>query len=187
LNCGPVATLFPQPGDRQAVPNGVAVRLVNDFAKAPRPMSSKAVAMTDGPVFTGGCACGQVRFRLRGAPKRVGLCHCMTCRKAHAAAFNPFVVYDRDKVEVSGDLRLWRSSPGYDRRFCGVCGSRVLGENGAEIELSLGSLDEPGVFAPQYESWTIRREPWLPALDCPQFDHGRTATAERPAQAPAAR
>jgi hypothetical protein len=45
--------------------------------------------------IAGGCACGAVRFAVRGAPVRAGLCHCLTCRKAHAAAFNPFVVYLR--------------------------------------------------------------------------------------------
>jgi len=42
-----------------------------------------------------------------------------------------------------------------------------------EVELSLGSLDEPGELTPQYESWVIRREPWLPALDVPQFERDR--------------
>ena len=133
--------------------------------------------MAKDPILTGGCACGAVRFRAHGAPKRVGLCHCMTCRKAHAAAFNPFVVFDRERVEITGQLRTWSSSPGYHRRFCGVCGSHVVGENGGEVELSVGSFDEWGALAPDYESWTIRREPWLAALGIPQFEHERTPPA----------
>lgn len=125
----------------------------------------------------GGCACGAVRFTVSGAPKRGGLCHCMTCRKAHAAAFNPFLVYDPDAVRVDGAVTPWESSPGYTRFFCGRCGSRVYADNQAqghrELELSLGSFDAPGGFVPQYESWTIRREPWLVALDAPQFPRGR--------------
>jgi hypothetical protein len=56
-------------------------------------------------------------------------------------------------------------------------GSRLLGENGPEVELSIGSFDDPGLLAPQYESWTVRREPWLPALRLPQFTHERTPEA----------
>lgn len=128
---------------------------------------------TDNIPIAGGCACGAVRFKANAAPLRIGLCHCMTCRKAHAAAFNPFAVFTAAAIEVTGALRSWRSSPGYERQFCAICGSRVLARTGDEIEVSLGSLDEPGVLVPQYESWTTRREPWLTALPAPQYAHQR--------------
>ncbi|WP_122465003.1 GFA family protein [Brevundimonas lutea] len=123
--------------------------------------------------FSGGCACGAVRFRARAEPLRVGLCHCLTCRRAHGAAFNPFVVFDAAAVEVTGSPRSWFSSPGYDRQFCDACGSRVIALNGDEVEISIGSLDEIGLLEPQYESWIVRREPWLSALDKPQHAHKR--------------
>lgn len=130
--------------------------------------------MTTPDVLRGGCACGAVRFATRGEPLRAGLCHCMTCRKAHGAAFNPFVVFARQRVEVEGELRGWASSAGYERRFCPACGSRVMGVNGEEVELSLGSFGEPGRFEPQYESWVIRREPWLAAMVVPQHERDRS-------------
>lgn len=99
----------------------------------------------------------------------------MTCRKAHAAAFNPFIVFQAAVVEVIGKPRSWLSSPGYDRQFCGDCGSRVIAINGDEVEISLGSLDEPGMLEPQYKSWVVRREPWLCALDRPQHSRERHA------------
>lgn len=134
--------------------------------------------MQDQQQREGGCACGAVRFRVEGAPKRVGLCHCMTCRKAHSSAFNPFVVFDRSKVQLTGELSSWRSSAAYDRQFCPRCGSRVIGfdDGGEEVELSLGSFDVVGEFAPAYESWVVRREPWLKALNVPQHPGNRPAT-----------
>ncbi len=126
------------------------------------------------PLHEGGCACGAVRFTVRGEPLRVGLCHCMTCRKAHASAFNPCVIFAADQVEIKGDVASWPSSPGYDLQFCPKCGSRMAGGNGEEIEVSLGSFDEPGLFEPQYELWVVRREPWLAPLDVPQFTGNRT-------------
>ena len=124
---------------------------------------------------TGGCACGGVRFTTPAQPIRTGLCHCLTCRKAHAAAFNPFVIFARDDVEFDGQLQSWRSSDHYERCFCQRCGSRVYGATigGDELELSLGSFDEPGRFEPLYESWVVRREPWLAALDIPQHEGDR--------------
>lgn len=94
----------------------------------------------------------------------------MTCRKAHASAFNPFVVFALEDVTIVGELTAWESSPDHERRFCARCGSRVaMKMRGTdEIELSSGSFDDVGVLEPQYESWIIRREPWLPSLGVPQ-------------------
>jgi len=107
----------------------------------------------------GGCSCGKVRFAASGAPRRVGMCHCLDCRKHHGALFYAAAIFKRAAVTISG---LVRDSGG--RFFCQECGSSVYAQSGDEVELYLGSLDEPGQFAPTYECWTIRREPWLPAF-----------------------
>ena len=126
----------------------------------------------------GGCACGAVRFEVLGQPRRAGLCHCLVCRKAHAAAFNPFVVFSEAQLRVQGDLAVWPSSPNYERRFCPICGSGVINSNGAEVEISLGSFDQPGVLAPEYESWDIHREPWLPDLGLPRHHADRPSHSD---------
>ncbi|MDR6624525.1 GFA family protein [Caulobacter segnis] len=136
--------------------------------------------MTVTKTRSGGCACGAIRFETRDRPKRGGLCHCMTCRKAHASAFNPFLVFDPGDVTVTGAASAWESSPGYVRYFCPACGSRVFAKNSGqdgrvEYEVSLGSYDEVGWFEPQYESWTLRREPWLAPLETPQFVRDRVS------------
>jgi hypothetical protein len=74
-------------------------------------------------VQEGGCACGAVRFRVRAAPQRVGLCHCMTCRKIHGSAFGVYAVFERGDVEFSGHTSVWESSQTGRRHFCPVCGS----------------------------------------------------------------
>ncbi|EZH82157.1 aldehyde-activating protein, partial [Ectopseudomonas composti] len=50
------------------------------------------------------------------------------------------------------------------RHFCPRCGSPVFARSGDEVEVNVGSLDEPNRFTPTYELWTIRREAWLPPL-----------------------
>lgn len=118
---------------------------------------------------SGGCACGAVRFTANGPARRAGLCHCLTCRRAYGSAFNAFVVFNRSDVTWTGDLQSWESSHGYDRTFCATCGSRLIAFAGDEVEIGIGSFDDPGLFSPQYESWCIHREPWLAALNVPQY------------------
>ncbi len=43
-------------------------------------------------VRQGGCSCGAVRLEARGELIRVGLCHCLTCRKETGGPFMAFAV-----------------------------------------------------------------------------------------------
>lgn len=121
--------------------------------------------MTGRTPVEGGCACGSVRIAIDGEPLRVGLCHCLTCRKLHCAPFNAFATFATAQVRVSGATAVFRSSEAGRRHYCPGCGSHVFATyREGEIEAHLGALDEPGSWAPTYELWTIRREPWLPDL-----------------------
>jgi hypothetical protein len=115
---------------------------------------------------TGGCLCGAVRYVAEGQPSRVGLCHCLDCRKHGGAPFGAFAIFPADRVSVSGELGIDISATHGGRHFCRQCGSPLFGRSDGsdEIELHLGSLDRPGLFTPTYELWTIRREPWLPPI-----------------------
>ena len=52
--------------------------------------------------FTGGCLCGNVRIVASGKPYRVGLCHCLDCRKHHGALFQAFAIFPQDAVTIEG-------------------------------------------------------------------------------------
>ncbi len=115
-----------------------------------------------------GCLCGAVRMRVNGAPLRVGLCHCLDCRKAHGAPAVAFAMFDRGRVTIEaadGTIGGRRSPRGHLRAFCTACGSPLYGEAGRsrEIELPLGLFDRPGLWSPSYEGWASRKEPWLTA------------------------
>jgi hypothetical protein len=120
---------------------------------------------------TGGCLCGKVRIVASGAPWRVGLCHCLDCRKHHGALFHASAIFPHDAVTIEGETREYAG-----RSFCPRCGGSVFARSADEIEVSLGSLDSPNQFMPTYELWTIRRESWLPPFKLNRYDRDRGAT-----------
>src|SRR5207237_4741687 len=121
---------------------------------------------------TGGCLCGNVRIVASGLPYRVGLCHCLDCRKHHGALFNASAVFPQDAVTIDGETRDY-----VGRFFCPRCGSSVFARSADEIEVNVGSLDAPDQLMPTYESWIVRRESWLPPFPLKRrYDRDRDAT-----------
>jgi hypothetical protein len=117
-------------------------------------------------VRTGGCACGAVRYELRGEPYRTGLCHCADCRKETGSAFLAYADWRRDAFSSTGDYRTYEG-----RSFCPTCGTRLFHLSDDHAEICLGSLDQvPTGIAPQVEGWVKRREHWLlPVAEVAQF------------------
>ncbi|SFQ01202.1 Uncharacterized conserved protein [Pseudomonas sp. NFPP07] len=93
--------------------------------------------------FTGGCLCGKVRLVASGPPYRVGLCHCLDCRKHHGALFHASAIFPEDAVTVEGETRDYAG-----RFFCPNCGSSVFARSADEIEVNLGALDAPTNSSP---------------------------------------
>ena len=146
--------------------------------------------------YSGGCNCGSVRIEARGKPTRVGLCHCMTCRRETGSAFMTFAVWDRSQVNIAGVTQSWIKTTDH-RHFCPTCGSPLFAthDSDSEIEIRIGCLDAaPSNLAPEYELWTPRRERWMsPIAECAQYKENRswsdpppevetTVAGERPAK-----
>lgn len=125
-------------------------------------------------LITGGCLCGDVRIEASGRPYRVGLCHCLDCRKFHGALFHASAIFPETAVTISGETRDYAG-----RYFCPRCGSSVFNRSADEIEINLGCLDSPDQLAPTYESWTLRRESWLPAFPVTRHYEGDREGAGR--------
>lgn len=123
--------------------------------------------------YEAGCLCGQVRMTATGKPYRVGICHCMDCRKHHGALFHASAIFPSEAVTVAGETGNFAG-----RFFCPRCGSSVFSQSGDEVEVNLGSFDVPDQFMPTYELWTVRRESWLPPFPVlHHYDRDRTSTS----------
>ncbi len=125
--------------------------------------------------ITGGCLCGEVRYRARGEALRVIHCHCRWCQRASGAAFLTFVMFR------SGDLgwttaapTIYQSSAEVERGFCARCGSTLsfARPSRGEISVLAGTLDDPQDLAPEAHIFTDHQLAWL-NLDDGLPRHGR--------------
>lgn len=131
-------------------------------------------------MLEGSCACGGVRYEVRGAlVGPVTLCHCWRCRKHSGSSFGTTCgVRAADLVVTAGEDRLasWQSSPGVDRYFASCCGSPIYKRDASRPELlglRLGTLDDdPGRKAERH-FMIASKVPWLDVHDgLPRAGHG---------------
>ncbi len=116
-----------------------------------------------------GCTCRQVKITTTGEPDRVGICHCLNCRKHHGAVFYAAAIFTSDAVSIIGDTQHLDG-----RHFCQTCGSSVFAVSDHEVEIHLGAFDLPNQFIPTYETWVSRRETWLlPIAGAAQYERNR--------------
>lgn len=105
----------------------------------------------------GGCLCGAVRYRCGPALYAPTVCHCTSCRRASGAHGLPWFTVRVDTLEYTGQKPMeYPSSPGVVRSFCGRCGTPIAYANAsrpAEIDLTLGSLDDANALAPVDHIW----------------------------------
>jgi hypothetical protein len=98
------------------------------------------------------------------------------CRKFHGAAFGTVVSAKREEFRwVKGrDLvARYRSSPGFERCFCRVCGSPVPGDSGGgpQIFLPAGGIDDDPGLKPMAHIFVGSKAPWFEITDAlPQFE-----------------
>ena len=118
-------------------------------------------------VLYGSCLCGAVQLELAGPPAELLHCHCRMCQKAHGAAFATFAMLRPDQLTITrgaGCIETYRSSPGIDRRFCGLCGSTLaFARAGADrVGLAASVIDSELPALPGRHVYEASRVSWLP-------------------------
>jgi len=119
----------------------------------------------------GGCVCGAVRYRVRNAPFRTGVCHCKFCQRRTGSAFGVGVYFRKDDFELlQGELESYEhrsdeSSRWLKMEFCPKCGTTVtwmleLFPDGRGV--AGGSFDDPGWLRIERHTWTRSKQPWVP-------------------------
>ena len=120
---------------------------------------------------TGGCMCGAVRYEAVVEPFWVGHCHCNSCRRHTGAPVATLVGFKQAQIRFTkGERRIYNSSPGVGRAFCGDCGSTltwegVWGEFGSLVNVHISTLDDPSAFVPQNHLFHEYRIGWFDVAD----------------------
>jgi hypothetical protein len=129
--------------------------------------------MTNETVREGGCQCGAIRYHAEGEPLLAALCHCSTCRRAHAAPLVAWAMYPQERVKFQQEPAQYASSTEARRGFCTRCGTPVCVTATflpGLIDIPIGSFDSPETLPPMLHYWDSKRLPWLHIKDdLPRF------------------
>ena len=123
------------------------------------------------PSFTGGCACGAVRYALKSEPFDGGWCHCRTCQLnsgAPAMVFASVPAGDLVWTQGADKVRSFPSSSFGRREFCGECGTPFLmkvDHQPETVDFSVATLDEPDRVAPAFHIFWESRIAWFEPKD----------------------
>jgi GNAT superfamily N-acetyltransferase len=135
-------------------------RWVKRLAPAPGAASTPAPA-----VVAGGCFCGAVRYEIRGPLREASHCHCASCRRTAGAPVVTWATYPRKALRFTrGSAKELHSSPPVTRTFCAACGTPLTYFTRDEpewIDVTVGSMDDPGAVPPADHIWTASQLGWL--------------------------
>jgi hypothetical protein len=116
----------------------------------------------------GGCACGELRYRLRWPPLFVHCCHCLNCQRQTGSAFAVNVLIESDRVELRSGaperVPVPRSGSKRQQIYrCPECKTAVWSTYTRKSVLFVraGTLDDPTVVEPDVHIFTRSKVSWL--------------------------
>ena len=127
----------------------------------------------------GGCACGEVRYRLGSEPMFVHCCHCLNCQRHTGSAFVINLLIEATRVELlkgaPEPVDMPRNGGTPNRIFrCRACRVAVWSEYGGRTEFRFvrgGTLDDPSAVTPDVHIYIRSKLPWVRLPEgVPAFD-----------------
>jgi hypothetical protein len=117
--------------------------------------------------ISGGCLCGQVRFRINARPMAMRVCWCRVCQYLAAGNATVNVVFPSNAITIEGELTDYRriadSGNVMHRRFCPKCGTPLFSEAESRPHLIIvrnGALDDTALIRPDATIWTDQAPEW---------------------------
>ena len=131
--------------------------------------------------YTGGCACGAIRYSIAGEPLFANHCQCRDCQRESGTGHGSYATFARAGVTLTGKAKTWDmvgdSGNLKTRAFCAECGVGVYMTFKAMpgiFTIRAASLDGPARYQPQAITYAMR------AYDWDQLDPGLTKFERMP-------
>ena len=118
--------------------------------------------------YTGGCACGAVRYEIPGEPLAMNDCQCRDCQRKSGTGHGSYLTFpNRELVKLEGSATHWDltgdSGNVKTHAFCPTCGSPVyltFAAAPALFTVHAASLDDPSRYKPQAVTYRVRGHAW---------------------------
>ena len=118
--------------------------------------------------YTGGCACGAIRYEISAEPLVMNDCQYRDCQHKSGTGHGSYLTFaDKRDVKLDGEATHWDivsdSGNVKTRAFCPNCGSPVYLTFSAAPDLftvHAGSLDDPSQYKPQLVTYSVRGYAW---------------------------
>ena len=118
--------------------------------------------------YTGGCACGAIRYETSAEPIFENHCQCRDCQKRSGTGHASYLSFaNRADMTTAGQAQSWRvaGDSGNDKvhAFCPTCGTPVYLTSAARpdfIAVHAASLDDPARFSPRIVTYAARGYAW---------------------------
>lgn len=117
---------------------------------------------------TGGCLCGEVRYRIAHPIRELRACHCTHCQKASGAGGSVNVIVPSTAVTfLKGTPKRYADTAAsgntLNRYFCANCGSPIYSQRETRPDLMVfraGTLDDSSGLKITAHIWTASARPW---------------------------
>ena len=117
--------------------------------------------------YTGGCACGRIRYEYTGEPQFSFHCCCRQCQRVSGGGHTSLFIAVAEQLTTKGELKFFdrtsESGNTVSGGFCPTCGSPVMSVNSGYPDkryIHAATLDDPSVFVPEKVVWESERQTW---------------------------
>lgn len=117
--------------------------------------------------YTGGCACGAIRYEIAGEPVFSNHCQCRDCQRESGTGHGSYMTFPRAGVQLTGAASHWEmtgdSGNTKTRGFCPTCGVAVyltFSHMPDIFTVRAAGLDDPARYRPQAVTYAARGPAW---------------------------